>query len=131
MIRSIEVTGISGLQLWEREFLGVSSRKQLQGKPIWSYKVTDDELSSLKSKLKSMLAAKDPNVIINASIIFDKLFVLYAATWLQRNYGGGREKWQPLFDSLGIRDYRPYYQSSIRSAVERGPNSDNKCTTHG
>ena len=114
------LTGICGLQQWEREFLDVSPRQSLLGKPIWAYKVTDEELTSLKLKLKSMLGAKDPNIIINASIIFDKLFVLYAATWLQRNYGGGRDKWQPLFDSLGIRDYRPYYQSSIRGAVERG-----------
>ena len=114
------ISGIPSLQLWEREFLSVSPRQSLLGKPIWAYKVTDEELTSLKMKLKSMLGAKDPNIIINASIIFDKLFVLYSATWLQRNYGGGREKWQPLFDSLGIRDYRPYYQSSIRGAVERG-----------
>jgi hypothetical protein len=117
------LTGIPSLQLWDREFLSVSTRQHLSGKPIWAYKMTDDELSSLKFKLKSMLGAKDPNIIINASVIFDKLFVLYATTWLQRNYAGGKEKWQPLFDSLGIKDYRPFYQTSIRGSVERGLNS--------
>jgi hypothetical protein len=120
MTTSLKPTGIHALQIWDRDFLDISSRRKLTGKPIWAYKVSDDELNSLKQKLKGMLAAKKPNIVIGGSMIFDKLFVLYSTTWLQRNYSGGKEKWQPLFDSLGIKDYRPFYQTSIRGAVERG-----------
>ena len=91
-ISSKKLTGISALKHWESEFLSIPPRTRLSGKPIWAYKVTDEELTSLRLKLKNMLGGKSPSVVFNASIIFDKLFVLYSATWLQRNYGGGRDK---------------------------------------
>ncbi|MBB1370646.1 STY4851/ECs_5259 family protein [Pseudoalteromonas sp. SR45-4] len=119
-ISSKKLTGINALQHWESEFLSIAPRRRLLGKPIWAYKVTDEELTSLRFKLKGMLGGKSPSVVFNVSVIFDKLFVLYSTTWLQRNYSGGRDKWQPLFDSLGIKDYKPYYQSSIRATVKRG-----------
>ena len=63
-ISSKKLTGISALQHWESEFLSIAPRRRLLGKPIWAYKVTDEELTSLRYKLKGMLGGKSPSVVL-------------------------------------------------------------------
>jgi len=108
---------IEHLFAWNNEFL--AKRELKKGLPIWSLKVTDEELKDLGRVLKNLIGSRLPSLYINKSEIFDKLFVLYVATWLQRNYNGGRSKWQPVFDSLYIKNYQNYY-SAIQESVRRG-----------
>ncbi|GGI75005.1 hypothetical protein GCM10007978_10860 [Shewanella hanedai] len=105
------------MQKWLNDFS--RNREHPLVTPLWRFKVTDEEFISLKKLITNLFIARNPKHVINKSSAFDKIFTLYVSTWLQRNYDGGKSKWQPVCDSVGLRDYRPYY-SAIRNSVERG-----------
>ncbi|EGQ7670479.1 STY4851/ECs_5259 family protein [Vibrio cholerae] len=79
------------------------------GMPLWSLKVTDEELNHLQIILKGIFSGKDPSVIFNhysctgGNSRFDQVFTLYLATWIQRNFRGGRERWPVVLASLNIK----------------------------
>lgn len=117
MTITIGTSPIEAMQHWLKSFLAERVRKP--GFPLWSLKVTDEELAQLNKLIKLQFRAKSPSVVINKSGIFDRIFTLYIATWLQRNYTGGKSKWPPVFQSVGIDDYRQYY-SATQESVHRG-----------
>ena len=75
-------------------------RSVSRGSPLWAYKVTDLELNELQGLLKSLVQTENLNrVITRYESSYSEAFVLFAATWLQRN-SVGRPKWSPVLDSI-------------------------------
>ena len=80
-----------------------------KGLPLWSLKVTDTELGEMQSLLKLIFTAKEPTVVFNqysctgGSGKFDQIFTLYLATWIQRNFKGGKARWPVVLSSLNIK----------------------------
>jgi len=91
---------ISELIHWVEAFR--SSRNSIsRGSPLWAYKVTDHELAEMQDLLKSLSSSVGIHTVINRyESVFSEGFVLYAATWLQRN-SHGRSKWAPVLSSIG------------------------------
>ena len=94
------VTSFNNLMNWVLVFRG--SRKSIQqGSPIWAYKVTDEELVELQSILLGLLEGQHiHSVSIPYTSAYPECFVLYLATWLQRN-NSGRAIWDPVLTSIG------------------------------
>jgi hypothetical protein len=80
-----------------------------KGLPLWSLKVTDTELGEMQSLLKPIFTAKEPTVVFNqysctgGSGKFDQIFTLYLATWVQRNFKGGKARWPVVLSSLNVK----------------------------
>ncbi len=85
------------------------------GKPLWAYKVTDEELKALGKLLRARFSTTQPEKVFDYyTNSLDKPLVLYLATWLQRNFHGGRSKWDEALGSIHV----PYSQRIRKSLVE-------------
>lgn len=74
------------------------------GSPLWAYKVTDAEFQELQYALVRIISERTLNRVLKLYWhAFSKAFVLYAATWLQRN-SQGRPKWEPLLSVIKASD---------------------------
>ena len=72
----------------------------LHGSPLWAYKVTDRELNELQVHLKDLAQTTNINKVVTLyENSYSEAFVLFAATWLQRN-SVGRSKWGPVLESI-------------------------------
>lgn len=81
------------------------------GAPIWAYKVAEVELDEIKRIMCEIFKKHTFKKAINyypAQI--GMLFVIYVSTWLQRNFKGGKLKWDDVCISLDIK-----YDASIRN----------------
>ena len=84
------------------------------GRPLYQYRVTDDEFVSLQCVLRDACLAG-----INSAVktgFFDLAFVIYGAEWWRRHYEG-QWGWEGIFSSFGA-DVLPPNQRSI--LVETG-----------
>ena len=111
------------LSQWKKNFLEKNSRSDIQGAPLYAYKVSSEEFLDLKVCLSEnidlYLKHYDINYIFQISKDFPQLFVLYAAIWWQREYDGSGMAWEPIFNSVGINSSK--LNSNIRSeAIETG-----------
>lgn len=111
------------LSQWKINFLAKNSRSDIQGAPLYSYKVSSEEFLDLKVCLSEnidlYLKHYDINYVFHISKDFPQLFVLYAAIWWQREYDGSGMAWEPIFNSVGINSSE--LNSNIRSgAIEKG-----------
>lgn len=98
------MTTIRDLVLWGDSFR--KSRKTIPyGSPLWAYKVSDVELAELQSLLVGLVQSQSVRRIINLyEGQYSEAFVLFSATWLQRN-SSGRAKWEPVLsaiDAIGL-----------------------------
>lgn len=93
------MTTIIELTRWLDKFR--SSRKSVRnGSPLWAYKISDVEMHELESLLAGL--AKQQSIRRVVTLYEGKYsegFVLYVATWLQRNYTG-RSKWEPVLKGI-------------------------------
>ena len=69
------------------------------GRPLYQYRITDDEFHELTSLLK--LSANLGFQHISRMLMWDAAMVFYAAEWWRRYYSG-QWSWEGIFDSLGI-----------------------------
>lgn len=111
------------LSQWKINFLAKNSRSDIQGAPLYAYKVSSEEFLDLKECLSEnidlYLKHYDINYVFHISKDFPQLFVLYAAIWWQREYDGSGMAWEPIFNSVGINSSE--LNSNIRSgAIEKG-----------
>ncbi len=104
------------LTTWLERFR--SSRKYIsQGSPLWAYKVTDRELSELQKILLQLTQQRPIDDIIRLyGRFYAEAFVLFAATWLQRN-GKGQRKWEPLLSAINAERLA---HSDISNLVTKG-----------
>ncbi|MDP1765568.1 MAG: STY4851/ECs_5259 family protein [Methylotenera sp.] len=111
------------LSQWKINFLAKNSRSDIQGAPLYAYKVSSEEFLDLKvclsENINLYLKHYDINYVFHISKDFPQLFVLYAAIWWQREYDGSGMAWEPIFNSVGINSSE--LNSNIRSgAIEKG-----------
>lgn len=86
------------------------------GLPIYSYKITPDEFSHLKTALTASMksngaqfyASKPPREWAGC-------FVLFAAEWWRNSFQGGVWAWEQVLESLGLgaNDFSPVQRSEI------------------
>lgn len=70
------------------------------GSPLWAYKLTDSELYDLQNILLELAQQRPIDDVIRLyGRYYAETFVLFAATWLQRNSQGHR-KWEPLLSAI-------------------------------
>ncbi|EPX4142200.1 STY4851/ECs_5259 family protein [Vibrio vulnificus] len=114
------------MQQWFNEF--ESKRvKPNKGMPLWALKVTDEELKQMNRLLRALFSAKDPSIVFNQHSCagygkkFDQIFTLYLATWIQRNFTGGKERWPVVLRSIDIsHDNRlnTYIYDSVKAGLK-------------
>ncbi|MFC0058953.1 STY4851/ECs_5259 family protein [Vibrio inusitatus] len=114
------------MQQWFNEF--ESKRpKPKKGMPLWALKVTDEELQQMNKLLKALFRAKEPSIIFNQHSCsgygkkFDQIFTLYLATWIQRNFTGGKERWPVVLRSIDISHsnrLNTYIYDSVRAGLK-------------
>lgn len=113
------MAGITEIREWLSRFEN-SRRAVTFGKPLWAYKVTDEELESLGELLRALFSTTQADKVFNYyTNSLDKPLVLYLATWLQRNFHGGRTKWDEVLASIHV-PYSPGIRNSLVDAVQRG-----------
>lgn len=87
----------SGLRDWLQVFAKARGAEQPTGSALYALKVTDDEFASLRNELKHQFTGAfqpaEPST-------YAACWLLYAAEWWKRCYGGGAWAWKPLFDSI-------------------------------
>jgi len=100
------MTKISDLSSWIEGFR--KSRKTIpHGSPIWAYKVSDAELFELQTLLSDFTLFLGIRKVINIyEGLYSEAFVLFAATWLQRN-SSGRAKWEPVLSAINAGGLEP------------------------
>lgn len=107
---------------WIEQFLdrrGLSYEDVCQDtKPLYQYRVTDDEFESLKQTLK-LSASLGVQHIFKGLKLWDAAFVLYGAEWWRREYDGSSWKWENIFTSFGA-DVRELNTSQRNLLVEKG-----------
>ncbi|MEZ9835358.1 STY4851/ECs_5259 family protein [Vibrio breoganii] len=78
--------------------------KAPDGSPLYSYKLSDDEFTSLQKSLIDSLKSKNLSGYVPSSMSSDwaGAFVLYASEWWRKEFSGGIWSWDPIFESLGL-----------------------------
>ncbi|OUF27527.1 STY4851/ECs_5259 family protein [Enterobacter hormaechei] len=109
------MVSITDIQGWVNSFK--SSRCIPANNPLWAYKVTDEELAELQSLLLKFADQLGIRKILRLyESQYAGAFVLFAATWLQRN-NTGRSKWQPVLEAIHAKGIE---HSEKTSLVEAG-----------
>lgn len=88
------------------------------GRPLYAYRLNDSGFVELKAWLRDRLAAYRNN-LATLSERDCGLFVLYAAEWWRRTYDGGRWKWDPVLEEIGLST-TDWTQSAKKHCVETG-----------
>ena len=103
---------------WITQFLQARDIPRPDQKPLYQYRVTDEEFESLKQtlKLSAMLGVQH---IFKGIKHWDAAFVLYAAEWWRREYDGSSWRWDNIFASFGA-DVRELNTSQRNLLVEKG-----------
>lgn len=110
------MTTIKDLSSWIDGFR--KRRKKItHGSPLWAYKVSDVELVELQTLLSHFALSMGIRRVINIyEGQYSEAFVLFAATWLQRN-SSGRAKWEPVLSAINAGGLD---QNDRMSLVARG-----------
>ncbi|MDD0823807.1 STY4851/ECs_5259 family protein [Mannheimia sp. AT1] len=82
---------------WLKKFLATRGLNQANGKPLYTYRMTDNEFEQLKRLLHN-----HQYQISSSSTISSALFCLYSAEWYRREYQEGWS-WNGIMQSLGIQ----------------------------
>lgn len=90
--------GLTRYVVWLNAFLARRGLKRADGRPLYAYKVTDDEYGQLKALLKGVdYGKKCPDG-------FSALWLLFASEWWKREYDGGAWAWTPLFEAAAMNE---------------------------
>jgi len=103
---------------WITDFLSRHGVPHSDGRPLYQYRVTDEEFESLKQTMKfssefglSLVSKKLPR--------WDAAFVIYAAEWWRRKYDGSSWSWKKVFTSFDA-DYHELNAFTRNLVVETG-----------
>jgi len=80
---------------WIRNFLSERDIEKPDHRPLFQYRVSEEEYNQLIDLLKAQ------NPAVRHNLFTDRLFVLYASEWWRRNYSGGAWAWRSITDPLG------------------------------
>lgn len=101
---------------WVNALLQRHGLEKPDGRPLYQYRLSDQEFSELTSllKLSAQLGAEN----ITRMLSWDAAFVMYCAEWWRRYYTG-QWGWDGVFDSIGI-NYQELSTGKRNSMVESG-----------
>ena len=112
-----ELTPFSKMQIWFTKFERCRPPHKA-GLPLWALKITDTELDEITALLTQLFIAKEPLIIFKKFSCtggickFDQIFTLFLATWIQRNFCGGRERWSVVLENIRIK-----HENRLNSAI--------------
>lgn len=108
---------------WKRDLLHHRDLTRPDGRPLYRYRLSEDEFISLESHLRSWLARVSGRHNLDAVAArlsgFPALFVLFAAEWWRRRYDGSHWSWEPILDAIGANPDE-WSQAQRSACVERG-----------
>ncbi|MCE5985450.1 STY4851/ECs_5259 family protein [Pseudomonas sp. LM20] len=109
------VMGTENLNLytWIQSFLRARGLDKPNRRPLYTYRVSDQEYSALSDLLRQSTGHSG----LFGQNTLPMAWLLYAAEWWKRSYDGGAWAWNPVFESLGMA--QPQY-AQIQQLVERG-----------
>lgn len=84
---------------WQHRLLERHGLERPDGRPLYQYRVTEEEFSELETLLKLSAPLGFQNVVF--MLKWDAAFVMFAAEWWRR-YSDGRWAWEGIFSSIGI-----------------------------
>lgn len=67
-------------------------------RPLYQYRVTDQEFQEIRKTLK---ISNYPGLTNVSNQYWNAAFVIYAAEWWRREYAGGAWRWEDIFQSFG------------------------------
>lgn len=85
---------------WFKAFLRARGMEKTNGQMLFRYRATLTEYQELKKILEISLTGLNGHPFRHESTAESALFVLYAAEWWRREYGGGAWRWTSIFESL-------------------------------
>lgn len=83
---------------WLTEFLSSRNIPTTDARPLYRYRMNDDEFVSLKSALSTTALFGIDNIHKTAG--WNAAFVIYASEWWRREYDGSSWSWEKLFASF-------------------------------
>jgi len=88
---------------WLKRFLADRSLAAPDARPLYRYRMQDDEYKALQQALKNPASLGIANIYKYSRGADDwyRAFVIYAAEWWRREYDGGSWRWEPLFAACG------------------------------
>ena len=124
IIRSSSLVPVPKLKTAEtfiRDFLAAKSRAELNGQPLYRYRIQPEEFDELGAVLTQELRVSE----FDQRRIGPKgamAFCLWASEWWHRNYSAGAWKWMPLLKALGAPELAPggTRYSELQDLVARG-----------
>ena len=92
----------------------------LEKRPIYQFRITDEEFESLNKtlKLSSLLGLQH---VFKDIMHWDAIFVVYAAEWWRREYDGSSWKWENIFASFNA-DVKELNTAQRNFMIEKGLN---------
>jgi len=111
------------IQQWQGNFLARRGFEYPTGRPLYTYRVTDEEYRHLEAILRERLGVWLTTItlgdVAHNMACFPPLFVLYAAEWWRRNYAGTGFTWEPIVKGIGVRA-ETWTQNQRSECVEKG-----------
>jgi len=88
---------------WLIQFLSSKELLHADARPLYRYRMANEEFESLKATLKTSVLCGIDNIVrlSENSAGWSAAFVMYAAEWWRRDYDGSSWKWENLFKSFG------------------------------
>lgn len=101
---------------WLNALLARHNLQKPDGRPLYQYRVTDEEYKTLHDSLKlsSLLGIKN----ITSMLYWDAAFVIYAADWWRRHYKGNWG-WEEVFSSIDL-NYQDLSVARRNDLIELG-----------
>src|SRR6056297_2863710 len=84
---------------WIRRMLESREIHAPDGRPLYQYRLSDDEYADLGSLIK--LTARFGVAHITSMLSWDAIFVFYASEWWRREFSG-RWGWSEVFQAVDI-----------------------------
>lgn len=103
---------------WIKEFLSHRNLSLPDGRPLYQYRVTDEEFDSLE-KVMQLSSSFGLSVISQKLPRWNAVFVLYASEWWRRKYDGRSWSWDKIFASFNA-DYHDLNTTTRNLVVETG-----------
>lgn len=107
---------------WKKDFFRDSQIEVdgPDGRPLYAYHLSDEQFQGLRSALTHYIRGiSRTDSQIEQHIHFSGLFLLFAADWWRREYKGGRWKWSPIEEAIGLNSTS--WNPSLRGrTIERG-----------
>lgn len=102
---------------WKTQFLRQRSLTAPDGRPLYAYRTTQSEFTSLESLLRDTIATQRQPLPLFRSFefvpAFSTLYVLYSAEWWRQRYDGSGFSWEPILAGLSAHpdDWSPSQRS--------------------